>query len=362
MLKQIRPAPCSNALRACKRLQEMLLAWLCDPGVSRADVNQANLTPPRVPTQIEADWLWVFLQKAAGGQLLLTHAQTIAAMSITEKAALRSWAQIVNAVADQFLPNPQIWPANRPIPDASWNALKILMEAFYEKGFRSGLPYGVDGTPVVTGGVTYAQFVQAFRDTHRQNQNPDAREVCVLCGGPLGQPRVDHWIARSAFPLLSVCADNLLPVCDECNSPNNKGTKPVFANGTGVAFEDWFHPYLRHANGAFQIAYDLKPQEIKIVPLRDEHTQRVTNLDRLLNLTKRWTIQFKAEYLDRQQSLRRLIEAGRLSCTQGAIQQRIQDDQLALVPTQPHYEIHSVLLAAMLDPARTDAWQTELGL
>ena len=87
------------------------------------------------------------------------------------------------------------------------------MEAFYEKGLNStnGIPYLSDGIPTAGGGVTYAQFVQEFREAHRLNQNHDAREVCVLCGGPLGQtPEVDHWIAKSAYPLLSVCADNLL--------------------------------------------------------------------------------------------------------------------------------------------------------
>ena len=98
------------------------------------------------------------------------------------------------------------------------------MEAFYEKAFRAGLPYLEDGTPTTTGGVTYAQFVRAFRDRHRLNPHPDAREVCVLCGGPLGEtPPVDHWIAKSEFPLLSMCNTNLTLVCGTCNSPSNKG-------------------------------------------------------------------------------------------------------------------------------------------
>jgi len=33
------------------------------------------------------------------------------------------------------------WPVARPhIDPAEWTAFKILMEAFYEKGLRSGLP------------------------------------------------------------------------------------------------------------------------------------------------------------------------------------------------------------------------------
>src|SRR5690606_39298279 len=95
--------------------------------------------------------------------------------------------------------------------------------------------------------------VREFRDAHRLDPHPDAREVCVLCGGPLVLPAVDHWLAKTAFPLLAVCADNLLPICGECNSAPQKGQKDVHTNGL---FSDWFHPYLRHANGAIRLRYD----------------------------------------------------------------------------------------------------------
>ena len=123
-------------------------------------------------------------------------------------------------------PPPIAWPVERPGIDSTvWKAFKTLMEAFYEKGLRSGLPYRLDGKPVASGGVNYKDFVKTFRDQHRLNPNPDAREVCVLCGGPLEDSEVDHWIAKSAFPLLSVCANNLLPICGKCNSTSNKGEK-----------------------------------------------------------------------------------------------------------------------------------------
>ena len=93
---------------------------------------------------------------------------------------------------------------------------------------------------MATGGLTYAQFLQVFREAHRLNHTPGAREVCVLCGGPLGQtPEVDHWISKSTVPVLSVCADNLLPACGDCNSPTNKANKPVHASGV---FSIWETP------------------------------------------------------------------------------------------------------------------------
>jgi hypothetical protein len=366
MLKPIHPAPCAPALRACRLLQEKLLDWLCDPAVGPADVTQGNLAPPRIPTQVEANWFWSFLQREMGSRPLLERVQVLAGMTVGEKAVLRTWIQTVSAIASQFLPNPPAWPQIRPaISDVAWNALKELTGAFYEKGLRgtNGMPYLPDGTPTAGGGVTYAQFVQEFRDAHRLNPSPNARDVCVLCGGPLGPtPEVDHWVAKSAFPLLSVCADNLLPICGDCNSTTNKGEKLTCSHGAGSAFEDWFHPYLRPANGAIRLDYKLDTQSIVVAAHNPTDSIRVANLDKLLNLATRWTKEFKAEYAAQQECLRRRIKSGLLACTQPGIEHHVQGERVALVPSEPHHEVHQAVLGAMLDQSRLASWQIELGL
>jgi hypothetical protein len=340
------------------------VAWLCDVNVGSADIIQANLVPPCVPTQIEADWLWGFLQKIDAGQSLLARAQILAAMSPADKGLLKGWVAAVSNLEKQFQSNPPVWPIARPtIPDAAWQAFRELMEAFYEKGLRSGLPYATNGSPVVNGGVMYAQFVQEFRDTHRLNPNPDAREVCVLCGGELKDIEVDHWIAKSVYPLLSVCADNLLPICGECNSTDNKGTKAVHCQGD---FSDWFHPYRRHANGNVQMGYDLQARSIICTRVNPADAVKVANLDKLLNLSKRWTREFKAEYAKQQgiliQRERRRINKGQTRHAQNEILIHLQNVQDDLISTEPHYEVHSVLCTAMLEQSRLAAWEVELGL
>ena len=301
MLKAIKQVSCSPALRACRHLQEHLIAWLCDVNIGSADINEINLTP-RVPTPTEAKWLWEFLQKVDAGQSLLTRAQTLAAMSTEDKMVLNIWVNTVSNLAMQFKSDPPVWPVAPPaIPNEAWKAFKELMEAFYKKALRSGLPYLADGTPVASGGVNYAQFVGAFRNAHRLNPDPNAREVCVACGGPLGQtPEVDHWIAESAYPLLSVCADNLLPSCGDCNSTSNKGTQSVHSGGI---FTDWFHPYFRHPNDSIRLDYDLQTQSINATATSPSEAVKVSNLDKLLNLSKRWTREFKSEYAKQQEIL-----------------------------------------------------------
>lgn len=364
MLKPIHYLTCSPALRACQQLQVYLATWLCDATVGEADIIEANLIPPRVPTQIEADWLWSFLQKIDSKETLLSRAKIIAGMTVAEKGRFTNWVTVVNNLIRQFQPASPVWPVLPDIPETAWKAFKELMEAFYEKGLRSGLPYEANGTPIATGGVNYTSYLQEFRNVHRLDPDPNAREVCVLCGGVLGQtPQVDHWIAKSAFPLLSVCADNLLPICGECNSTSNKGKNPVYTNGS---FDDWYHPYLRHANGGIQTEYNLKTLTIVASATINTDDTKVLNIDKLLNLTARWTREFKAEYAKQKNVLlereRRRVKNGKPRHTQNEILAHLQSVQDNLVQSEPNYEVHNVLCEAMLDPTRLAAWQSELGL
>jgi hypothetical protein len=339
--------------------------WLCDPATTIAQLNRQGLQPPVLASVIEANWLWDFLQRVDVGQSLLSRAQAVAAMPAAQKAALAAWVQAISALATQFQPAPTPWPVNRPVTSESdWKTFKALMEAFYEKGLRSGLPYLADGTPTAGGGMSYVDYLNAFRATHRLNPDPNAREVCVLCGGPLGDtPHVDHWIVKSAFPLLSVCADNLQLICSTCNEAPNKGDKPVHSAGS---FVDWHHPYLRPGNGALKLDYLLPELAVRCTAVAPIDQPKAANLDALLNLSIRWTREFKAEYAKHQDALirreRRRIQSVQPRHTQAEIQSYVQQWQEDLAFSEPHYEVHQALAAALREPARLAAWHSELSL
>jgi hypothetical protein len=341
--------------------------WLCDPATTGTHISQQRLQPPVLGSTIEANWLWNFLQRVEDGQLLLNRAQTVAAMSSAQKTALRTWIQTVSSLATQFqaaLPQTQ-WPVNCPLTSKSdWQAFKTLMEAFYEKGFRSDLPYQPDGTPTAANGVKYADYVEAFRNAHRLNRAPDAREVCVLCGGPLGDtPHVDHWIIKSKFPLLSVCAENLALICSTCNEAPNKGDKPVHSRGS---FADWFHPYLRPGNRAVRLNYVLTSMSVECTATIPVDQPKSANLDALLNLSARWTREFKAEYVKHQDVLKRRelrkIQNSQVRHSLADLQNYIDDWQADLVPSEPHHEVHQTLCRALQQAPRLAAWLRELEL
>jgi hypothetical protein len=344
---------------------QSLAIWLCRPETTAASINQQGLQPPTFPSAIEANWLWSYLHRVDAGQILLDYAKTLAEMSAQEKTSLSAWVQAVSASAAQFQPAPTSWPIAAPaIGKPAWKAFRILMEAFYEKAFQSGLPYLADGTPSATGGVNYADFVNAFRNEHRLTLEPHARTVCVLCSGPLGDtPHVDHWIIKSAFPLLSVCADNLQLICSTCNEAPNKGDKPVHSAGN---FADWFHPYFRPGSGAMRLSYVLPSLVVRCEAIDPIHQPKVENLNRLLNLTDRWTREFKAEYAKQQDVLRgrerRRLQRGENRHTQAEVLAYVQQWQGDLPSSEPHYEVHQTLCTAMLDPSRIAVWHDELGL
>ena len=365
MLKPIHHVACSPALAACQRLMQRFALWLCDPATTGAHISQLGLQPPVLASAIEANWLWDFLQRVNAGQTLLSHAKTVAAMLPAQKADLATWIQTVSALATQFQPRPNPWPVNCPVAsELDWKAFKILMEAFYEKAFRDGLPYLPNGIPTAAGGVKYADYVSAFRDAHRLNPAPEAREVCVLCGSPLGDtPHVDHWVIKSKFPLLSVCADNLSLICSTCNEAPNKGDKPVHSNGS---FAEWFHPYLHPGNGALQLNYVLPELSVLCSATTPANQPKVDKLDALLNLSSRWTREFKAEYAKHQGVLirreQRRLQNTQARHTQAEILSYVQQWQQDLSASEPHHEVHQALATALQEPSRLAAWHCELNL
>ena len=120
-----------------------------------------------------------------------------------------------------FGAHPPQWAAP-PLALPPWPAFKELMLGFYDRAGYQGVTVCPTGQPTAGPGVTYKQFVEEFKDKH-------SHHVCVICGGHLGKPQVDHWVWKADYPIFSIAPDNLLPMCHQCNDPPGKGTQPVFA-------------------------------------------------------------------------------------------------------------------------------------
>ena len=362
MIKPIRSVDCSPALAACQLLMQRFALWLCDPTVHGTDVTQANLQG-QMPSPTEADWLWILLARSNKGQTLLDRARAVANLSGAEKLGLTNWVQAVGSISQHFSPAPPpALPCERPngwgARGPQWVSFKTLMLAFYDPGLDEGLPYQCNGSPTddLNLKVTYESFVREFRQRHRLDPHPHAHEVCVLCGRELRMCAVDHWVGKGAFPLLSVCPDNLLPVCGDCNAAPNKGQKDVHEKGV---FDDWFHPYLRHANGTIHPRYDPAAFEIRVWSLVPANQQRVQNIDRLLNLGQRWTREFRGEYQKKYREVERYkaerAKHGQPPLGEADLREMLTIYRDRLSDRQPDFEVHRVVADVLLDPPRLQA-------
>lgn len=351
MLSPITRVPCWPGLQAGFELQLTLARWLCDPTTTPASVTEPNVRALHGHAAVK-DWLWSFLRPRADQTRLLNAAKSVASHTSPEKQRLGDWLNIVADVAAQFQNNPPHWPAP-PTNLPQWPAFKELMQAFYERLKTNGLPFDAAGHPTAGQGVTYKQFVDQFKAAH-------SGRVCVVCGDHLKGVQVDHWIGKASYPILSIAPDNLLPMCCDCNVPPGKGTQPVYALGTAEAFRDWFHPHHRSGHGRIELRYEPTTVGVVATAINAADNARTSNLDNLVQLSKRWTSEFKAEYLSKQQEIRQLVAAGRLTKTAGDIDAKIRESLDGLVADRPNYLVHRVLHECVLEPDRLDAWVAEM--
>lgn len=137
----------------------------------------------------------------------------------------------------------------------------------------------------------------------------------------------------------------------------------MHSNGS---FADWFHPYLRPGNGSVRLAYVLADFSVQCSAVTPADQPKAAKLDALLNLSTRWTREFKAEYAKHQDVLNRR-ERHRVRNAQARhsvadVQSYVQQWQADLGHSEPHHEVHQTLAAALQQPSRLTAWHSELGL
>ena len=321
-----------------------------------------------MPSKIEAEWLNGFFEKTHESLLLRAAANTIADLSYIEKKALKDWIIACSSISRHFQPAPPntrlpiVQPfEDYPKGDTKWIAFRTLMDAFYERGFREGLPYRADGKPTALKSerVTYETFRTEFLRAHQLSSDPFAREVCVICGAEMRKPSVDHWVPKRAYPLLSVCADNLVPICGTCNEKPNKGSKAVHFNGS---FNDWFHPYNRHPRGVLHLEYQCSEFRLRVSSTDPDQSSRVENLNRLFKLEARWTREFKAEYCKVKKTMqqRKQVHFKDEKLSLQMLHDWIGEWSDGLIESEPHFEVHKALSRALMDPVRMSVWLEEL--
>lgn len=153
--------------------------------------------------------------------------------------------------------------------------------------------------------------------------------VCPYCDGEIGTPQLDHYMAKSSFPLLACSPWNLVPICVSCNDAvTAKGDRPAITLGPPPSAKDWLHPFFRPASVQVQIKLNGTPQNsipqlYSPDPAEDLPLQNHTELIR--SLSKRWTNLAAAHYDVLVREVNRKVNAA--NPLDSLVRMRLEDHQ-----------------------------------
>ncbi|WP_454861683.1 hypothetical protein [Peribacillus frigoritolerans] len=124
--------------------------------------------------------------------------------------------------------------------------------------------------------------------------------TCPACLGDMGMVSddgyadLDHYFTKSLYPMLSISADNLIPVCKVCNTTGVKGSKnPLNDYQHPGGLLNIFLPYHRPGIDYIQIKMDsVKANEricLESKTNEEINKNRIKNTEWLFNLNERWS-------------------------------------------------------------------------
>ncbi|MEN6413442.1 MAG: hypothetical protein ABFC84_11920 [Veillonellales bacterium] len=347
MLHTINLPSCIQHLEWIVRFQRVLLYALCNSSVAAA-----NVTIIWVKTQcpdVDHDWIEQFCGWAIKGKSMLNRMQTVASLSIADKRALVNHYKRNIRYSEAFGSTNPSPPAVAPLPNGlstlAATAYSDFFEMFYAPIFYDQKGYSINAIDLNGERFTRNKYLTAY---HAANDN---LKVCPLCDGGMDGAELDHWMAKKYLPELNCYPQNLVEICGACNKRTNKGEKLVFDKETADPFSKWFHPYLRPAVGLFTV--DRQERKVRLVSDNASIQERLDKLDNLINLSKRWSQEWKTQLKRIEKKIYGARRRGQ-SLDKDALQSKIQawknetEDEVGI---EPYALLAVYILSLALDPS-----------
>ena len=345
MLHRIKLPACTQHLDWVVQLQDHLLRTLCDANLCAVSVTVDWVEAQR--PDLGAEWTKRFCAWLKNGKSILDRMQGVAALPGTAKQALLAHYEINLRYPEAFeatLPRP---PATTPLPgrlsaDAA-GAYQDFFELFYAPIFYRSKGYPIDAEDLNGQAFTKDQYLEAYRAA-----NPNMK-VCPTCDGSMDGAQLDHWLAQKHLPELNCHPQNLVVICDSCNNPTNKGQKLALDTAEADPFGNWFHPYLRSAVGQSEIK--IEDGEPSLVSDDPSVQTRLDKFSGLMNLTKRWTKEYRTQFKGIEQRVRNHCRKGRKFDERGLMSQleSWKIDAEAEQGIRPHKLLEMALLSLAMD-------------
>ena len=291
MLHPLRLPDCAARLTWIVELQGHIIRALCDPACRSDQINDAQWVVDLFTSEglgLEDIWVKRFCGWQHEKSSLLDRMKLIAGFSAEVKA-------LILAAFENDIQIALIYPQNaadihNPIglsninhlSEAVQNTVHLFFESFYDPALYTGYR--------IPNGALFINFDRKIYLKEFSKINPDV-QVCPVCDGDLGSPKVDHYFPKALYPYLSCHPMNLVPICDDCNGPGGKHEKLPLTLGAGDQAIDWFHPFLRSAHRTSYRVSFVQEGENLIPTLENDDAQnqrRLDNLSNLVNLRPRW--------------------------------------------------------------------------
>jgi hypothetical protein len=203
---------------------------------------------------------------------------TIAAAEQADKQAILGLIAEQLRFAELYQTPPTIRLTQQAWTQPVFKAVNELLKSFYDPLF-----YKDEGFPRTNGG--------RFHKDHLIGGFDPPISICPYTDNLIQDKKLDHFLPKDQFPMLSCHPDNLIPCSTDANSGSHKGTKVPLDLREPDQAQYWFHPRRRSAVGKYRLEFPSAPApqpRVRFVALDANDQRRLDNMERLFGLSEFW--------------------------------------------------------------------------
>jgi hypothetical protein len=273
MLHQIPESTERARLLAVVEMQRLLMEALCALPPDTV-VDQAWLQA--VWHDVPAEWVRRFWENDTGKRA--TWLKTIASTTLANKQTIREMVAEQLRFAELYRDPPTVQLTQYDWRPPAFDAVKNLLKSFYDPLFYKG-----EGFHNGNGGKFHKDcFIYGF--------NPPVR-ICPYTDNYIQDTKLDHFLPKDQFPMLSCHPDNLIPCSTDANSGSHKGTEAPLDPDEADQAGAWFHPRWRSAAGTYRLTFPDGPgpkPRVNFVATAAYDQPRLDNMTRMFGLSEFW--------------------------------------------------------------------------
>lgn len=303
MLHRINLPNCQQHLLWIVELQSCIIHALCDHGCDSGQVTEQWVFNQVSALGVNQEWLQKFYNWSHKKQKAIDRMKVIADFDNPIKDLILDAFNHDLQFERAFDPMTRV--RHNPIGLTNLNGLNVdirdavhrFFESFYDPALYRAYKIPQGGQQL---DFDRKMFILEYYDVNKDVQ------VCPMCDGDLGTPKVDHFFPKSKYSYLSCHPKNLVPVCEACNGPAGKFETPPLTLDAHDQTIDWFHPYLLSADGNFSVNFVRQTEgTTPVLSNPDAQTQtRLDNLTSLVKLQPRWRRALSRKFRGAQRKIR----------------------------------------------------------